>query len=187
MDVRVPRDTTASTSDEVLVISDTSEKLREGFAKAMEKAKELASAWKKKQDASPKKYRCNACMKLFSGMAGYKKHIGAKSCKCDKKLGYDIVSSIIVSPEDRMTAEENRKNDLLQKSREAAVQAKEKILGNNIGKITPEELMKTPFGIIELRIKKASKEVLSEFLKMKFSSADSSKKILAEKELALRA
>ncbi|MCK9279278.1 MAG: hypothetical protein M0P71_01430 [Melioribacteraceae bacterium] len=188
MDERIQRETTTNTSNnEVLVSSDTSEKLREGFEKAMIKARELASAWKKKQESSPRKYRCNSCLKVLGSIGGYKKHIGAKSCTCDKKLGYDIISSLTVSTEDRMTAKELATNELLKKSRIAAVNAQQKILGNNIGKITADELMKAPFGIIELRIKKASKEVLSEFVKMKFSSADSSKKIIAERELQIRA
>ena len=63
---------------------------------------------------------------------------------------------------------------------------REKIMGNNIGVVNALVLMSTPMGILENRLKKASIEVLQEFVGMKFHPMNASKKIMATTELESR-
>lgn len=176
----------SSEAEGVSVLSDTSDKLKEGFRQTMLRAAEMKKRWLAKKAAAPCKYRCDGCFKELGSLAGWKKHVAAKSKKCNEEMGYSIISSAVIAPEDRMTESDKKNSDILKRSRDAAILAREKIMGNNIGVINAVVLMATPMGILDNRLKKATVEVLQEFIGMKFHPMNASKKIMATTELESR-
>lgn len=179
-----------TSSNEVSVSSDSAKRLAEGLAITEKRNEIFASSWKSREANAPKLLRCQGCMRKFKNKMLIGKHWKAKNGKCNKDMGFELVSDIEIRPDDVSTPEEREKADFLLKANKAAQEAAAQanaIRNVNIDRsIKAEDLMKVPMITLDRILKNAPTDELKRFVQMRFDRMTSSRLHYADKELERR-
>lgn len=177
-------------SENVDVLSESEKKLRAGLEKVNAVAAIAKEEWEKKREEAGTEFMCNSCGTRFSTVAGVKRHLSSKSCKCDKEKGYKEVSKAVVENEDRAVFADNsglaKKQDIAAEVTRELRESVKASSNTNGKKITVTDLMRCPTPSLESMLKNADTSEIKKFVSMRFHPANASRKFIAEKELAKR-
>ena len=178
-----------ASSNEVAFSSDSLSKLKEGFARTVDKNARVEQLIAEKRAMLPSMFVCGKCGKECKTMGGLKKHWSLNKTGCVETSGYqEVKPDVNLTIEERMLPEELALAQKVAAARKAARQIAYQMSSKtaNQGGFDALRLMRYPIGNFTRALKETETDELQKFVEMRFDANTGSKKTLALQELAYR-